>query len=116
MVMIMLAIISLMLGGVAFFGMDDLETGFSELKSSEAMMAAESCGEEALLRIKRNASYTGGILSVGNATCTIAVTGTPCGTCTVNVSAVTGSYTRRLQSTVVKSGSLITISSWQEVD
>jgi hypothetical protein len=115
-VMIVLAIISLMLGGVMFFGVDDLETGYSEWRSTESIMSAESCAEEAILRIKRNASYNGGTLPVGNAVCTIVVQGTPCGSCTVNISSVTGPYTRRLQTTLVKSGSLVTLTSWQEVD
>ncbi len=116
-VMITLAIVSLLIGGVMFFGVDDLETGYAEWRSSESMMSAESCGEEALLRIRRDASYTGGTLTVGNSTCTITVVGTPCGACILNISSVTaGSYTRRLQATMTKFGSNVTLSSWQEVD
>lgn len=115
-VMITLAIVSLIIGGVMFFGVDDLETGYAEWRSTESMMSAESCADEALLRIKRNASYTGGTLIVGNSTCTIMVVGTPCGACTLNISSVTGPYTRRLQAAMTKSGSLVTLSSWKEVD
>ncbi|MEK7451891.1 MAG: hypothetical protein AAB664_00985 [Patescibacteria group bacterium] len=114
--MILLAITSLIIGGFMFFGVDDLETGYAKWRSDESILSAESCAEEALLRVKRNASYTGGTLNVGNSTCTIAIVGSPCGTCTVNVSSVTGPYTRRLQTTMTKSGSLMTLSTWQEVD
>ena len=115
-IMVIFAIVSLVLGGVIFFGVDDLETGYAELKSSESLLSAESCAEEAVLRIKRDANYSGGEVIVGNSTCGIVITGNPCGTCEVNITSVTGIYARHLRMTVTKTGSLVNITSWQEID
>lgn len=114
--MIMLAIVFLMIGGVAFFGMDDLETGYAEWRSSDSVLAAQSCTEEAIVRMKRDSDYTGGNLAVGNSVCSIAIVGTPCGQCTINVTAKTGLYTRRLQTEITKSGAVVTITSLKEID
>jgi hypothetical protein len=115
-IMILFAIASLVIGGITVIGVDDLETGYASWKSSESMRVAESCAEEALLRIKRNASYTGGTLQIGNTTCTMTVVGTPCGTCTVSISAQSGVSTKHLQTTLTKSGSLVTLTGWQEIE
>jgi len=55
-------------------GLDEMRMGFRESKSSEAFYGAESCLEEALMRLKRDANYSGGTLQIGNGSCNIVIT------------------------------------------
>ena len=52
-------------------GIDEMRMGFRESKSSETYHVAESCLEEALMRFKRDANYSGGTLQIGNGSCNI---------------------------------------------
>lgn len=116
MMVIILAVGILIVSTTALIGVDDLEIGFSQEAGSHAILAAESCAEEAMLRLSRNSSYTGGSLTVGESSCTIAVTGTPCGSCTIDVTSTRDNFTRNVQVGVTVSGSSVDITSWEEED
>lgn len=61
---------------------------------NRALMFASACVEEALLRLKRNESYTGGTVPVGlNDTCTVTVSGSGT-TRTITATAVSSIYTQ----------------------
>lgn len=113
---IMLAIAVLVVSTTALIGLDDLDIGYSSQVSNGAILAGESCVEEALIRLSRNQSYAGGNLTVGETECIIVVTGTPCGACIVDVEAVSGLYTRNLQVNVRMTGSTADIINWKEVN
>lgn len=113
---VILAMALLVVTSTAFIGVDDLDIGYASELSGDVLLSAESCAEEALIRLSRNPSYTGGSLTVGEAACTITVSGTPCGSCTIDVAAVGESYTRNIQVVVSVSGSTVDIISWQEVN
>ena len=113
---IILAVAVLLVSSTAFIGVDDLEIGFAEQAGSHALIAAESCADEAILRLSRDNTYVGGSLIVGESTCTVIVTGVPCGSCTIAVTSARDSFTRRLEVGVDVSGSDVVITSWEEVD
>jgi hypothetical protein len=113
---VILAMALLVVTSTAFIGVDDLDIGYASELSGDVLLSAESCAEEALIRLSRNSSYAGGSLTVGEAACTITVSGTPCGSCTIDVAAVGESYTRNVQVGVNVSGSTVDIISWQEVN
>jgi len=116
MMVIILAVGILIVSTTALIGMDDLEIGFSQEAGGQSLLAAESCAEEAMLRLSRSSSYTGGTLGVGESTCTITVTGTPCGSCTIDVASTRDNFTRNIQVGVTVSGSSVDITSWEEED
>jgi Flp pilus assembly pilin Flp len=101
---IMLVVATLVVSTTALIGLDDLEIGYSAQVGEDALLSAESCLEEAYVRLTRDSSYTGGTLDVGDAACTITVTGTPCGTCTVTAEATLAEFTRTLEAIVTVSG------------
>ncbi|MBT5808319.1 hypothetical protein HOI18_03525, partial [Candidatus Uhrbacteria bacterium] len=107
-------LVVLIVTSVAFTGLDDLDIGYSEELSNDILLSAESCAEEALIRLSRSSSYSGGSLTVGEAACTITVTGTPCGSCTIDVAAVGQTYTRNIQVGVTVTSGTIDITSWSE--
>jgi hypothetical protein len=113
-VLVLTAFVVLLMSGVMLRGVDDLEIGFSQQMSFAVMQSAESCVEEAFLRLQRDSAYTGGVVNVGEAACTIAITGTPCGTCVIAVDATAHQLTRSLEIGVDVTGSSIDITSWEE--
>ncbi len=116
MMVIILAVGILIVSTTALIGVDDLEIGFSQEAGSHALLAAESCTEEVLLRLTRDSSYSGGTLTVGESSCTITVTGAPCGSCTIDVASTRDNFTRNIQVGVTLTGSTVDITSWQEQD
>ena len=113
---VILAMALLIVSSTAFTGIDDLDIGYSTEVSGDIILSAESCAEEALIRLSRSSSYSGGSLTVGEAACTITVTGTPCGSCTITVEAVGGDYTRNIQVGVTVTSGTIDITSWAEIN
>lgn len=109
----MIVVISVSLGLAT---LSQLEIGFSEQRGDDVLVAAESCTEEAVLRLSRDNTYSGGSLTVGDIACTITVTGTPCGTCTISSEASAVGYTRRIEAGVSVTGNAVDIQSWEEVD
>jgi len=97
-------------------GTDNLDIGYSSQASNDALLSAESCAEEALVRLSRDSSYNGGSLTMGSAQCSIVVTGVPCGNCVIDVDAVRDDYTRSVQVGVTVNGTSIDITDWAEVN
>lgn len=114
-VVIFTALVVIIGASITFVSLDTLETGSGLRRGSEAVLAAESCVQEGILRISRNANYAGGNLEVGRASCAITVSGTPCGICTVRASATIGRFVRTIEA-VVNRGADMQITSWQEVE
>ncbi len=114
MMVIILAVGILIVSTTALIGVDDLEIGFSQEAGGHALLTSESCAEEAMLRLSRNSSYAGGSLAVGESTCTIAVTGAPCGNCTIDVASTRDNFTRNIEVGVTVSGSTVDITNWTE--
>lgn len=100
--------------GAQFIGIGDLLSGSQGAQSERAFHAADSCVDEALVRLKRNSGYAGGTLSVGVDSCTIVVAGAGA-TRTITVTGTAQRSTRRLLVNVSISGSTVTITDWAEV-
>lgn len=84
-----------------------METG------QEVALSAESGMENALLRLLRNPDYSGEILTVGNGTSTITVTGA--NPYTVTSRAASGDYVRQIQAVVQFANGIMTTTSWHEI-
>jgi hypothetical protein len=112
---VVLAVAVLIVSSTALHGLDDLEIGYEQQVGSDILLSAESCAEEALLRLSRNNTYNGGTLNVGAVACTITVTGTPCGACTIGVDATDQNFTRHLEVDVTVSGSDVDLIRWEEI-
>lgn len=115
-VVILMAVFVLVISRVALTGLDELAANQSAQLGTTTILSAESCVEEAMLRLSRNNTYAGGSLTVGDIACAISVTGTPCGTCTIDVEANAPNYTRRIQSDVQVIGSVVNVLNWSEME
>lgn len=107
---------------ISLLGVGEAKTSLGFKKSQEALKIAESCGEEALLRLRDNAAYDpdGGTVSLpglaGN--CTIDVSGSGSDR-TVDVTATISGppqYIKKLQITAKRVGNSINIISWEEIE
>lgn len=103
---------------ISLLGISEANTSLGFKKGQETLKIAESCAEEALLRLRDNASYSGGSLNVGNGSCTISISGTGSDR-TIDISAtLTGppDYVKKIQVTAKRVGNSINIVSWQETE
>lgn len=84
-------------------------------RSDEVLAVAEAGAEEAILRILRNPSYSGGTMTVGSGTATMAVTGTGGTTPVITSKGQVGSIIRTVQVQTNWTNSVLTVTSWQEI-
>lgn len=113
-VIIFTALVALAAVSISVISLGNIESGFSTQTGTDAVLAAESCIEEAMYQLQSDNSYAGSTVDVGDTECTIVVTGTPCGTCTITVDAVADTFTRTIEAVVDVSGSTLDIQSWEE--
>ena len=96
----------------ALIGIGEGKTGLMHYQGSNALYLAEGCMEDALLKLRANASYTGGSLSRPEGSCTATVSGS--GTYTVTITATNASVTRQIQVVATRSGK-VALSSWKDL-
>lgn len=81
-------------------------------QSITARQIAESGAEEALLRLLRNPNYSGEILTVGNGTATISITGDAYNKTITSVGTL-GKFQKKIN-VVITYNDIMSILSWQE--
>ncbi len=103
---------------ISLLGVGEAKSSFDYKKGQETLKIAESCIEEALLRLRNDSNYAGASLNVGNGTCSINVSGADADR-TIDVSAQLtnlSSYTQNIQVTAKRTGNSINIVSWNQVE
>lgn len=79
----------------------------------QAFVLSESCAELALLKLRNDASYTGGLMHVSEGDCEVTVNTTG-DESTVSVRAIRGEYTRSVRVEVTRDILALQMRSWQE--
>lgn len=99
-------------------GLTEVNTSLSYKKSQEALKIAESCIEEALLRLRDTATYSGGTLTVGDGSCTATVSGSGSNRTIISTGTITGppQYIKKIQVTIQRTGNSINLLTWQEIE
>ncbi len=82
-------------------------------QGNDAYSIAESGMENALLRLLRNPSYTSEVLTIGDGTATITVTGTT--TKTIISRGRIGNFERSIQVTATYVNNILTVTAWDEI-
>lgn len=108
--------------GLSLRGIGNLQAVDTHRRGEETFPGTEGCVAEALRRLRDNAGYAGGTLSVGTTTCTVTVTDDGGGQRTIRSAATLGTTTRHIRAvaqvgTVVLSGRTVgtlTLTSWEE--
>jgi len=102
--------------GMSLQSIMESDTSFDEELSHQALVAATSCMEQALLTLADDASYIGDqTIVVGSHTCTVAVITGSGNERTVKTSSTVNGHTRRLLVSVSNVNPPLQVSSWQEV-
>lgn len=116
-IIVLTALVLVVASSLVFLTVGSLELGEGSRVGGHAIGSAESCVHEAMLRISRDTSYSGGSLTVGNADCTITISTTPCSSsCTITAQSDNNGYIRNATAAISVSGSSVDITSWSEVD
>lgn len=91
----------------------DNTLGSSQTQSGlSSLMLAESGIENAMLVLLRNPDYTGEVLTIGDATVTVDVSGTT--EKTIVSQSVIGNHSKKIEVTASYVDNVLTITSWQE--
>lgn len=105
----------LMALGAARLGLGEMEMGYISQKGGEALYLADGCAEEAMERLRVDASYTGGVLNLDAGSCiiSVAVNGAER---VITVSALIGEFNKKIQIDAALNGEVITIDAWKEIE
>lgn len=96
-------------------GIDALQTGLRQNSTLETFFEADGCMEVAVKKLRDNRSYTGEILTLGDTTCTITLTGSDTArTVKARASTPSPAYIREIQANV-DWATHYQITSWQEL-
>ncbi|MDP4008573.1 MAG: hypothetical protein Q8P68_05275 [Candidatus Peregrinibacteria bacterium] len=113
-IIIVSAVILLIAMSATLKGIDETQTGAHQNKSLEIFSGTDGCLDEGLLGLNNSSSYTGEVLTLGNISCIIVVTGHG-STRTINVVATYGTdYDREIEAVVTLSPEFV-ITSWSEI-
>jgi len=102
------------------FGVGSTRSSFVIEQSGQSKNIANACAEEALKKIRNSLAYTGnGNLTLGQGTCSYAVSAGSGQARTITVSATAGTaprtITRKIQISISQITPRINVSSWQEI-
>lgn len=117
-VIIVGAAVLVMAYAASILGQGDLEISVTQQQGSETLAIAEGCADEAMRRLRLDASYAGSTLNLGSGSCTIGVVSSGDDR-TITVDADIGSkYYKSVEVGLTLSGDqtdIITVTSWQEI-
>ena len=97
-------------------GLGSSRTSFAVEQSNQAKGLANACAEEALQQIRDSTPFTGsGNLTLGQGTCSYAVTSQGAQNRTITASGAVGAIIRKVKIIIDKINPTIQVVSWQEV-
>jgi hypothetical protein len=113
-VVIICAVALLMSTGAARLGLGELEAGYTTQKSDQTLYSADGCMEEALERLRRDATYTGGSLNFTEGSCILTVVANG-NLRTITASVTAGDYNKKIQVSATLGGAATVINTWSEI-
>lgn len=117
-VVLLLAFMTIVILGINALGITSLQSGYQANTSSQKLQQSESCIEEVLRRLKDNAGYTGGTVTLSpTLSCTASINGTETQktiTTTVIMANITKIITITLNILIDGSSRNFQITSWSE--
>lgn len=97
---------------IALGSIGELSMGFADAQSKKALSLADSCAEEALLRLGRDSTYAGATLTLGDGSCIVTVT-TNGANKNIDITATVGRWIEHVLITADISGSRVSILDWR---
>ncbi len=99
---------------IAMRSIGEIDTSFAGVQSAQTQAVGDACEEEALLKLSQDTSYAGETLTVGQGSCTIAVSGGGSDR-TVAIVATVSRWKRRVILTARVTPHPVVILTWQLV-
>ena len=112
-VLILTAVILGIMVTVAQLGIGEGQASFALSKGEDALNFAEGCTQDALLKIRSNPSYAGGIITRPEGSCSITVS-VAGAVYTVTATTAANTYKRTIQAVINRGLTAITLTSWKE--
>lgn len=103
--------------GLILLGVNSTRTNLVYIQSAQARALANTCMEEALMKLRESIYYTGNeTLSLTSGSCQIqTISGTGNTNRTINTTATVSNTTRKVQVVVATVNPAISLTSWQEM-
>ena len=114
MILIISAVVIGIATTVAVLAVGEAQSGLALTKGEDALNFVEGCTEDALLKARASATYTGGNITRPEGTCTVTVSKAG-NTWTITVSTTATLYVRTIKAIITQDGYGDTITSWQEI-
>lgn len=111
-VLILTAVVLGIMITVAQLGVGEGQVSLALSKGEDTLNFTEGCMEDALLKIRSNASYAGGTITRPEGTCSITVSQAG-STYTVTATTTATTYKRTIQAVAIRSTSM-SLTSWKE--
>jgi hypothetical protein len=111
-VLIVSAVVIAIAVSTMYIGIGDGKTALIHWNGTNTLYLTEGCMEDALLKLRASASYTGGTITRPEGSCTVTVTGS--GTYTITVTSTNATTTRQVQAVATRT-SKVAITSWKEL-
>lgn len=105
---------TVIIAGAVSVSIINTQSTYKFADSQAALKVAETGVENALLKLLRNPDFAGEILTVGEGTATISISGTT----TKNIVSVgvNNNYTRKIQAEASFSNNVLSLTSWSEIE
>jgi hypothetical protein len=103
---------------ITLLGIGEAKSSDDYKKGQTVLKIAQACGEEALLRVRNDDTYSGGSLNVGDGSCTISVS-TVGEDKTIDITAnldAVNNFQKSVQITAKRAERSINIVSWKEIN
>ncbi|MFH0805067.1 MAG: hypothetical protein V1916_02635, partial [Patescibacteria group bacterium] len=111
-VVIILAVTLSVAMSLSGLGVTESRRGLLQQQGGEAFAAADSCLQEAYVRLRRDPNFAAGSLNVGGSSCTITVVAAGSDR-TITSTGTTGSISRRLESRITLSAGVVQVQYWK---
>lgn len=119
-VLVVSALVLFVATSISLLGIGEAKSSHDYYKGNETLKIAEGCMEEALLRIRKDSSYsgTGSTITIGNGACTISISGTGADRTATIEAEISGQplYRKRLEVNLKVTGNSVNIISYEEVE
>src|SRR3989344_8272621 len=112
--LVFIATATIITAGATTVTLINSQSGSKFSLAQETLEVAEAGADNAILRILRNPSYAGEILTVGAGTATITVSGSS--TRTIDSTGQIGNFERKIRVVGTFTNNTFTITSWSEID
>lgn len=116
-ILVISAVVLAIAAGVSFMGISEANTFLGFKKGKEALYIADSCIEDALVRVRDSSTYSSGSLNVGDGSCTITVTRAGQNFTIDAEGLIAGppQYRKKIRVTGVKTGYHVNVLTWSEI-